>query len=50
MLQGDFKFNIDVTGGLVVKSITALLRWTPKGINLLFEEESKNENKWRCYR
>lgn len=37
MLQGDFKFNIDVTGGLVVKSITALLRWTPKGINLLFE-------------
>lgn len=37
MLKGDFKFDIDVTGGLVIKSITALLRWTPKGINLLFE-------------
>lgn len=39
MLQGDFKFNVEVTGGLVVKSVTALLRWTPKGLNLLFGGE-----------
>ena len=43
MLQGDFKFNIDVTGGLVVKSVTALFRWTPKGLNILFgDDEDEN--------
>ncbi len=43
MLQGDFKFNIDVTGGLVLKSITAVMRWTPKGFEMMFGG-NENEN------